>query len=85
MRPRSLSLALCGALAVNLATAQQTAAPAAPTKSAAAAAESANVTRSAAWWTDASRMLAGLDMNAGSELAALAKRPSVDQHRKAFG
>jgi hypothetical protein len=44
----------------------------------------AQTPRNAAWWTDASRILAGDAPNAGSPLAKLANEPSVDQHRKAF-
>ena len=41
-------------------------------------------TRSVAWWTDAARLLAGLEPSASSELAALAQRAPVEQHRRAF-
>lgn len=41
--------------------------------------------RSAAWWTSAARILAGLNLESSDELAAMAKRPSVMQHRAAFG
>lgn len=44
----------------------------------------AQSTRNAAWWTDASRILAGEMPNAGSPLVKLANEPSVEMHRKAF-
>ena len=50
----------------------------------AAAPAAAETSRNAAWWTDASRILAGDVPNAGSPLGKLAKEPSVEQHRKAF-
>ena len=50
----------------------------------AAAPAAAHTTRNAAWWTDASRILAGEMPTAGSPLARLAQEPSVEQHRKAF-
>jgi hypothetical protein len=40
--------------------------------------------RNAAWWTDASRILGGLPMEAGSALGKLANLPPVQQHRDAF-
>lgn len=43
---------------------------------------SAQTARDAAWWTDASRMLAGDKPNAGSNLAKLAHEPAVVEHRK---
>lgn len=44
----------------------------------------AQTPRNAAWWTDASRILAGEAPTAGSALGKLATEPSVEQHRKAF-
>jgi hypothetical protein len=44
----------------------------------------AQTARNAAWWMDASRILAGEAPNAGSPLAKLAHERAVDQHRKAF-
>ena len=44
----------------------------------------AQTARDPSWWTDASRILAGEEPNAGGELGRLAKQPSVLQHRAAF-
>ena len=41
----------------------------------------AQTPRNAAWWTDASRILAGEAPTAGSALGKLATEPSVEQHR----
>lgn len=42
----------------------------------------AQSSRNAAWWADASRILAGEDPTAGSALGKLANEPAVAQHRK---
>ena len=42
------------------------------------------ITRGAAWWTDAGRILAGDVPSAGSVLGKIANQPSVQQHRGAF-
>lgn len=43
---------------------------------------SAKSERDAAWWTDASRILAGERPNAASDLAKLGNEPAVAEHRK---
>lgn len=41
--------------------------------------------RSAEWWTSASRLLAGLEVEPGRALADVVARPSVGEHLKEFG
>ena len=78
-----LHRALCSVMTASLLAA----APAlAHTPSAAPAtpADPPPVARNAAWWTDASRILAGQAADSGSPLAKLANLAPVKQHRDAF-
>lgn len=49
-----------------------------------AQAPAAQPARTAAWWTDAGRILAGEVPNAGSALGKIASQPAVQRHRGAF-
>jgi hypothetical protein len=47
-------------------------------------AQVAQAARSAAWWTDAGRILAGETPEAGSVLGKIARQPAVQRHQGAF-
>ena len=55
-----------------------------PATPSAPAAVAASAPRGANWWTDAARILAGLEPTGGSGLAAVAARAPTVQHRRAF-
>jgi hypothetical protein len=80
LRPRILLAAMLFVSTTALAQ-QNAAAPAVPAPQAGQTAADA---RGAAWWTAAAKLLAGIDGTLPPEFAALAKRPSVAQHRAAF-
>ncbi len=79
-----LAASLFSALPVAARSAQTGPGQAVPATPPVQTAQAVQATRSAAWWTDAGRILAGEVPEAGSTLGRIANQPAVQRHSGAF-